>query len=411
MSEAELHILKQRMMQGKLNKARRGELLFHLPMGYIRRANGEVGFDPDEQVQAVVRLIFQKFEELGTVNAVLQYLAKHNVQMGMRLRGGLRKGELEWRRCRLMTLQGILKNPLYAGAYTYGRRKVDPRRKIAGRPCTGKIAGCPCTGKAVVDPQDCEVFLKDRVPAYISWEQYERNRERLRRNRSIAESVGSVRKGAALLSGLLRRNRSIAESVGSVRKGAALLSGLLVCHKCGHRMSVHYDTGSNRHQYYCGKMATLYGGKFCQSLAAPALDRFVTEQMLAMLKPASLSLSLEASRDLEKERQRLDVLWQERLERARYESERAQRQYCLVEPENRLVARQLEREWEEKLSEQKKLEMEYERFPAQRPRLISEQERGAIMSLAVDVPALWMFRLYGMMRVPQSWRKRRSCAR
>ena len=356
MSEAELHILKQRMMQGKLNKARRGELLSRLPMGYVRRANGEVGFDPDEQVQVVVRLIFQKFEELGTVNGVLQYLAKHNIQMGMRVRGGLRKGELEWRRCKRLTLQGILKNPIYAGAYCYGRRKVDPRRKIAGR---------PCTGKAVVDPQDCEVFLKDRFTAYISWEQYERNREQLRQNRSVAKSIGSV------------------------RQGTALLSGLLVCQKCGHRMAVQYNEGSNRHRYWCNKMLTSYGGEFCQTLTGSVLDRFVTEQMLAMLKPASLSLSLKAAGDFEKERHRLDDLWQKRLEQARYASERAQRQYSLVEPENRLVARQLEKEWEEKLSEQKKLEMEYERLWAQRPRLLSEQEREAIMRLAVDIPALW----------------------
>ncbi len=356
MSEAELHILKQRMMQGKLNKARRGELLFPLPMGYMRRINGEVGFDPDEQVQAVVRLIFQKFEELGTVNAVLQYLVKHNTQMGMRVRRGLCKGELEWRRCKRTTLLEILKNPLYAGAYTYGRRKVDPRRKIAGR---------PCTGKRVVAAQDCEVFLKDRFPAYISWEQYERNQEQMKRNRSVAESIGSV------------------------RKGSALLAGLLVCQKCGYRLCVHYNKGSNHHRYWCSKMLAEYGGEFCQGVEGPALDRFVTEQMLAMLKPASLNLNLEATRDLEKERQHLDDLWQKRLERARYSSERAQRQYSLVEPENRLVARQLEKEWEEKLSEQKKLEMEYERFLAQRPRLLSEQERETIMHLAVDVPALW----------------------
>jgi DNA invertase Pin-like site-specific DNA recombinase len=356
MSEAELHILKQRMVQGKLNKARRGELRLRLPMGYMRRINGEVGLDPDEQVQAVVRLIFQKFEELGTVNAVLQYLVRHNIQMGMRVQTGLRKGDLEWRRCNRVTLQEILKNPLYAGAYVYGRRKVDPRRKVAGR---------PCTGRTVVAPQDCQVFLKDRFPAYISWEEYERHREQLRQNRSVAESAGSV------------------------RQGMGLLPGLLVCQKCGCRMTVRYDVRSNRHQYRCVRMLTDYGGEICQSLAGPALDHFVTEHMLAMLKPASLGLSLEASKDLEKERQRLDVLWQERLERARYASERAQRQYSLVEPENRLVARQLEREWEEKLSEQKKLEMEYERFLAQRPRLLTEQERESIMRLAVDIPALW----------------------
>ncbi len=356
LSEAELHILKQRMVQGKLNKARRGELLFLLPMGYVRRMNGEVGLDPDEQVQEVVRLIFQKFEELGTLNAVLQYLVKHNIQMGMRVRTGLRKGELEWRRCNRMTLQEILKNPMYAGAYTYGRRKVDPRRKIAGR---------PCTGKTVVAPQDCDVFLKGRFPAYISWEQYERHREQLRRNRSVAESIGSV------------------------RQGVGLLPGLLVCKKCGHRMTVRYDVRSKRHHYWCSRMLTDYGGEVCQGLSGPALDRFVTEQLLAMLKPSSLSLSLESAKDLEKEKQRLDALWQNRLERAGYESGRAQRQYCLVEPENRLVARQLEKEWEEKLSEQKKLEMEYERFLAQRPRLLTEKERESIIRLAVDIPALW----------------------
>jgi DNA invertase Pin-like site-specific DNA recombinase len=356
MSEAELHILKQRMMQGKLNKARRGELVTQLPIGYVRRINGEVGFDPDEQVQAVVRLVFQKFEELGTIHAVLQYLVKHNVQMGVRARAGLGKGELEWHRCGHDTLREMLKNPLYAGAYAYGRRKVDPRRRIAGR---------PNTGKTVVAAQNCEVFLQDRFPAYISWEQYERNQEQMKRNRSVAESVGSV------------------------RQGTALLSGLLVCQKCGCRMCVHYGEGNNHHRYRCMQMLSHYGGGFCQSLDGPALDRFVTEQMLAMLKPASLNVSLEASRDLEKERQQVDNIWQKRLERARYESERAQRQYSSVEPENRLVARQLEREWEEKLSEQKKLEMEYERFLAQRPRLLSEQEREAIMHLAVDVPALW----------------------
>jgi DNA invertase Pin-like site-specific DNA recombinase len=238
LSEAELHILKQRMVQGKLNKARRGELLFSLPMGYARQMNGKVGLDPDEQVQAVVRLIFEKFEELGTLNAVLQYLVKHNIQMGMRVRTGLHKGELEWRRCNRMTLQGILKNPIYAGAYAYGRRKVDPRRKIAGR---------PCTGKTVVAPQDCQVFLKDRFPAYISWEQYERHREQLRRNRSVAESIGSV------------------------RRGVGLLPGLLVCKICGRRMTVRYDVRSKRHQYLCSRMLTDYGGEICQSLSGHPL--------------------------------------------------------------------------------------------------------------------------------------------
>jgi DNA invertase Pin-like site-specific DNA recombinase len=129
MSEAELHLLKQRMFQGKLNKARRGELGFTLPIGYIRRPSGEVILDPDEQVRNVVRLIFGKFEELGTLNAVLRYLVEHNIELGIRVRTGPAKGELEWRRPNRMTLQNLLKSPIYAGAYVYGRRQVDPRKK------------------------------------------------------------------------------------------------------------------------------------------------------------------------------------------------------------------------------------------------------------------------------------------
>ncbi len=134
MSEAELHMLKQRLHQGKLHKARRGELAFALPIGYVRRPSGEVTFDPDEQVQHVVKLLFRKFDELGTLHAVLRYLTQHDIQLGVRVREGPAKGELEWRRSNRMTLQNLLKNPLYAGAYAYGRRQVDPRKQQPGRP-------------------------------------------------------------------------------------------------------------------------------------------------------------------------------------------------------------------------------------------------------------------------------------
>ena len=356
MSEAELHILKQRMLQGKLNKARKGELLFNLPIGYVRRANGQVAFDPDEQVQAVVRLVFDRFQELGTLNATLQYLVRNNIQIGVRVHAGECKGELEWRRPNRMTLQNMLKNPIYAGAYAYGRRKVDPRRKIPGR---------PSTGRTVVPVEQCEVLLKDRLPAYISWQQYEQNQKQLRANRSVADEMGAA------------------------RCGSALLSGLLVCSKCGRRMAVHYSTGSGLHRYSCQGMRCDYGEALCQSLAGPALDAFVTGRALEALQPAALDLSLEAARHVQHERDQLDALWKKRLERAEYESERAARQYRLVEPENRLVARQLERDWEEKLAEQKRLFAEYDRLGQQQPRILSQTEREAIRHLAEDIPALW----------------------
>lgn len=173
MSEAELHILKQRMYEGRMSKARRGEFAFRLPSGYVRLPSGEVSFDPDEQAQDVVRLILRKFEELGTLNGVLRYLARNGIQLGVRVTQGPGKGTLEWRRANRLTLQNLLRNPIYAGAYVYGRRPTDPRRKKAGRPRTGRI---------VAGQEEWEVLLKDQHPAYISWDQYEANLAKLKSN-------------------------------------------------------------------------------------------------------------------------------------------------------------------------------------------------------------------------------------
>jgi DNA invertase Pin-like site-specific DNA recombinase len=356
MSEAELHILKQRMHQGRLNKARRGELAIPVPTGYVRRPSGEVAFDPDEQVQTVVRLIFRQFEQLGTLNAVLRYLVRHAVQLGIRVRAGPGTGDLEWHRPNRMTLQDLLRNPIYAGAYASGRRQVDPRRQRPGR---------PHTGRRVIDPAAWLVLLPDRLPAYISWEQYERNLARLRANQARADAIGAVRDGPALLAGLVR------------------------CGRCGQRMTVSYSGASRRHQYVCGRAATDYGGDRCQQLAGPGLDRFARQQVLAALEPAALELSLAAASQVERERAELDRLWRQRLERAAYEVARAERQYQLAEPENRLVVRQLERAWEEKLAAQRQLDEAYHRFAREQPRLLSPAEQATIRRLAADLPALW----------------------
>jgi DNA invertase Pin-like site-specific DNA recombinase len=139
MSEAELHTLKQRLYQGTLNKAKRGELRLRLPTGYLYTPSGEIDFDPDTQVQQVIRLIFHQFERLGTIGAVLQYLVQHNIALGMRRYTGLGKGQLEWHRPNRMTLQCLLKHPIYAGAYSYGRRQTDLRKQQPGRPATGRV--------------------------------------------------------------------------------------------------------------------------------------------------------------------------------------------------------------------------------------------------------------------------------
>ncbi|MEM9092193.1 MAG: recombinase family protein [Cyanobacteria bacterium P01_F01_bin.53] len=356
MSEAELHLIKQRMMQGRLSKARRGELSFALPSGYVRHPSGEVTFDPDEQAQRVIRLMFRKFEQLGSLNSVLHYFIDHDIRLGIRSRTGSNKGELEWRRPNKATLSCILKNPTYAGAYAYGRRKQDPRRQKSG---------CSAYGRTAFHPPDCAVLIKDHWPAYISWQQYEWNLAQLRSNRSRANQPGAV------------------------RHGPALLAGLLHCGKCGRRLSVNYLGRGLHHSYVCCYLAVHYGEPVCQRIGGTALDRFVSQQVLMALQPAALELSLSAAAHLEQEQKELEGWWQTRLERAEFEAQRAARHYQLVEPENRLVARQLAKEWENKLLAQKQLSEEYDRYVHQQTKSLSESERQEICQLASDIPALW----------------------
>ncbi len=357
MSEAELHVLKQRMHGGKLAKARRGELSFAVPTGYVRRPSGEVVFDPDEEVQQVVALLFRKFKELGTLNALLRYLVGNGVKLGVRLREGEAKGELEWREPNRMTLQNMLKNPIYAGAYAYGRRRVDPRKTKPGRPGTGYVT-------RPTPSEEWHVFLKDHLPAYISWEHYEWNVRRLAENRARAEAMGAP------------------------RAGASLLQGLLVCGRCGRRMTVRYDK-QGRHVYLCERLRRDYGGQTCQRVAGVPLDVFAVRGVLRALGPAALELSLAAAERIEKEREELDELWRKRLERAAYEAERAGRHYRLLEPENRLVGRQLAKDWEDKLATEQRLREDHDRFRSEKPRTLSTAERETIRRLSQDIPALW----------------------
>ena len=356
MSEAELHIIKQRMHQGKINKARRGELGFDVPTGYVRSPSGEVTFDPDEEVGQVVEFIFSKFEELLTVHALLRYLVAHDIRIGVRIRGGEGKGELQWRAPNQTTLQNMLKNPIYAGAYAYGRRRTDPRKRKPGRRSTGRTS--PSSG-------GWHVLLKDRLPAYISWQTYEKNLRHLADNRAVADARGAP------------------------RDGRSLLQGLVVCGYCGARMTVNYHGSDKRYSYVCARRNTVYGGSACQCISGVPLDGFAAEKVLQALKPAALELSLEAAKSIESERGELDGLWQKRMERATYEAERAGRHYRLLEPENRLVARQLAKDWEQKLAEEKGLKEEYQRFLLSKPRLLSASERESIRRLAADIPELW----------------------
>ncbi len=223
--------------------------------------------------------------------------------------------------------------------------------------------GRPATGRTVAPMEQWEVLLKDQWPVYISWAQYEQNLKQLKAN--------------------------TAQSMGTPRRGPSLLSGLLICGRCGLRMATRYSNNGHSLRYSCSCMAVDYAAPYCQSLVGSPLDELITREVFRALTPAALEISLKVAEDLEHERAQHLGLWKQRLERARYEVERAWRQYNAVEPENRLVARTLEKQWEQALEAEETLKMEYARFVAREPAVMSAEQREAIQRLSSDIPALW----------------------
>jgi DNA invertase Pin-like site-specific DNA recombinase len=357
MNEAELHVLKQRMYQGKLNKARRGELVVVVPAGYVKSPAGQVTLDPDEQVQGVLRLIFDLFDRRGTVHGVLRALIADGILLPVRRQSKADRGRLDWRPPCRETIRHILRHPMYAGDYRYGFRPTDSRRQTAGHPRSGRGSGLAA--------EDCLVLLRDRFPAYITRERFEANQARLAANRSRSGSSGAI------------------------RDGSALLAGVVWCGRCGKRMYVRYGRTDRRPSYICSTLRSDYGLPLCQSATAGAVEAWVAEQVLEALQPAVLEASLGAAAEVETRRREVTRHWEQRVERARYEADRAGRQYHACEPENRLVARTLERRWDEALRAVQQLEAEFDRFSREQPRALGEAEREQIRRLSEEVPTLW----------------------
>jgi hypothetical protein len=270
MSDAALSLMKGRMLAGMRNKARRGELLHHPPMGDVRGPDGDYQLDPDEQAQRVVRLIFDVFEQQGSLPGWLRSLVAHDMRMPMRPHAGLNRGQLVWRRPTRMTLQNLLHPPIYAGAYRWGHRKIDPRKQQPGRRSTGRTINAP---------EACDVLIADRFPASSSWARF------------------------AAIPPRLADNRAIAEALGAPRAGPSLLVGLLVCGRCGRRLRAAYGGQAHHLRYTCMRATIDDGVPGCLSLAGAFLERFVAEQVMQVLQPASLEWSRAAEQTLRAERE------------------------------------------------------------------------------------------------------------
>ncbi len=359
LSEAELHQLKLRMQAGARHKAERGELRQGLPVGLARGPAGEVVFTPDEEVQARIRLVFEKFREIRSAGGVMRYLRAAHLPLPARPRVGPAPYEVVWQPARTSAILDILHNPAYAGAYVYGRKLLDTARRTPGHPSGGRI----------LQPIDkWEICLHNRYPAYIAWDEFVANQAKLRAN------------------SLKYRE----EQPGVARKGQALLQGIVRCGRCGALFHLHYSGKQGEWpEYRCSADQSQFGGTDCQRVRALALDRQIEQRFLQALQPDQVTLALAALAQLEQEEQAESKQWELRLERARYQAKRAERQYQAVEPENRLVARSLEKQWEEQLRAVETVEKEYQVWKSSRLGIFTQPDREAIVALGSDLPALW----------------------
>ena len=364
MSEAELHVLRARLEGGIKNKAARGELRRGLPVGLVwGEGDGEICFHPDEAVTGVIAATFGQFAVCGSVRATWLWLRGQGLrwplQQAVYLHG--RPGEITWAEPSYHAVHNTLTHPAYAGAYVYGRTK-DERYLGAG--------GALRTRRRKLPRDQWEVLITGHHQGFTDWDTYLANQERIGANiRPQARQPGT----------------------GAVREGCALLQGLATCGACGRKLAVFYrGPAKSVPNYYCQGPGDLVDGRGTRHMntGGQAIDAAVAGAFLAALAPAALQACLIAAQQLEDGHDTALAQWRRQAEQARYNAARAERRYRAVDPDNRLVARGLETEWEQALREHADAETELARRQAARPKGLSEQERAAILALGDDLDAV-----------------------
>jgi hypothetical protein len=318
LSELELHTLRTRLTAGLLNKAQRGALALQLPIGLVRDENGQVHKNPNREVQDRIQLVFDSFLRLRSASKVLRHFNESDVF----LPGRSRFGDLSWKKPRVSAILSILKNPAYAGAFVYGRTRT-----------TRSPSGVVSQKRLPMD--QWKICLKDKYPAYVSWETFQQIQAIIQDNYAQYDR---------------RKTRGIP------RPGVALLHGLVYCGECGHKMVVQYKGAS---QYICNYLRQQFGVPVCQTNPTPPVDTFVVEAFFQALSPVELDAYAQAVTAQQEATQRIDHAHQQQLERLRYQAALAQRQFNRVDPDNRLVAAELENRWEAALSDLKQAEEAY----------------------------------------------------
>ncbi len=357
MSEAELHVIRARLNGGIRNKAARGELQRALPIGFVwGEQPGQVLFDPDEAIRQAIRTVFQKFAETGSVRQVWIWFHMQKLLFPSRPHLG---ADLRWIAPRYNAIHMVLDSPVYAGVYRYGSTRQE--RYIDD---TGKLR----TRVRRLSPSEWQVLIRDHHEGYIDWETYEMNRARIGRNtRPTAHEAG-----------------------GAIREGTALLQGLATCGRCGRKLRVCYQGQNSSPAYYCPGSVLVNGrAHWCLRIGGVRIDRAVADAFLDAITPAGIDAAVVAEREMEADRDAAIAQWALQVERAQYEADRAERRHRTVEPENRLVARTLELEWEKRLSELASAKAELEDRRRMHPRPLTDVQRAQLRELATDLRSVW----------------------
>ena len=357
MSEAELHVLRARLIGGQLAKARRGELEIGLPVGLVYGPDGKVVLDPDQQVQATLRTFFATFRRTGSATATVRSFREQGLLFPRRLRTGPHKGELLWAPLVLSHALDTLHNPRYAGAFVYGRTHV-------------KKMGNGRTIIVDLPREQWHTFIPDAHPGYISWTEHEEHQRRLHEN---AQAQGAERRH------------------GPPREGPALLQGIVICGRCGSRMTVGYFQRGTQllPEYRCQREGIeLAISRKCQRLAGHGLDQAIGDLLMEMVSPLALEVALSVHEELRSRADEADRMRRQQVERARYEADLAQRRYLRVDPDNRLVADSLEADWNQKLRALTAAQEDYDR-QREADQVLDPDQRSQILALATDFPRLW----------------------
>ena len=358
MSEMELSMFRQRSLEALKQKARRGELFMTVAIGYLKMAHDRIEKDPDQRIQEAIDLVFAKFADLQTVRQVHLWLRQERISLPAVVHGAEGR-RIEWKLPVYNTIHHILTNPVYAGAYTFGR--TASRVTIeAGR-------------KKVVrgfrrDRSDWEVLINDHHEGYITWAEFERNQ------RLVSDNAN----GKSFM------------SRGAIRRGEALLAGLFRCGHCGRKLHVAYSgVNGSAGRYHCRGSQMNHGGSACISFGGMRVDHAVGMEVIARVQPLGVAAALAAMETRGRENQEKRRQVELALEQARYETARARRQYDAVDPDNRLVAGELERRWNERLLAARTLEDERDALAAMPDASLGEEDRQRLLALGSDLERAW----------------------